>query len=132
MHFTLDHHSGVPISAQIIEQIKYAVVSGTLAPGEQIPSVRALATRLSLNPTTVARVYKQLEAEGVLYTQPGRGAFIAARPPGLTRAEQRRRLEPEIRRLVVEAGRLGIDYAHLQNWIAEEIGRIEAAREEQA
>ena len=132
MHLVLDHHSGVPVSAQIAEQVKYLAVSGQLAAGEQIPSVRGLATRLGLNPTTVARVYRQLEAEGVIYTQPGRGAFVSARPPGLTRGEQRRRLEGEIRRLVVEAGRLGVDYRDLEGWIEEEINRIETAREEGA
>ncbi|HOE95973.1 MAG TPA: GntR family transcriptional regulator [Candidatus Sumerlaeota bacterium] len=129
MHLTLDHHSGVPISQQITGQIKYLVVSGGLVPGERIPSVRALATRLRLNPTTVARVYRQLEAEGVIFTHPGRGAFIAGRPPGLTQAEQHRRLEGDIRRLLVEAGRLGVSFADLLRWIEEEIGQIEQLRD---
>ena len=129
MHFTIDHHSGVPVSTQIGEQIKYRVVSGRLAPGERLPSVRALAGQLRLNPTTVARVYRQLEAEGVIYTHVGSGTFVAARPPGLTQAEQRRRLEGPIRQLVVEAGRLGVDYDRLQDWIAAEIDRIRVEKE---
>lgn len=129
MHLTIDHHSGVPVSTQIGEQLKYRVVSGMLAPGERLPSVRALATQLRLNPTTVARVYRQLEAEGVIYTHAGSGTFVAGRPPGLTQSEQRRRLEGPIRQLVVEAGRLGIDYARLLDWIAAEIDRIRGRKE---
>jgi GntR family transcriptional regulator len=129
MHFTLDHHSGVPVSAQICEQIKYRVVSGALPAGERLPSVRALAAELRLNPTTVARVYRQLEAEGVIYAQAGGGTFVSGRAPGLTQAEQRRRLEGPIRQLVVEAGRLGADYDRLQGWVAEEIARIREGKE---
>ena len=129
MYFSIDHHSGVPVSTQIIEQLKYRVVSGALAPGEKLPSVRALAEQLSLNPTTVARVYRQLEAEGVIYTHTGSGTFVAGRAPGLTQAEQRRRLAPHIRQLVVEAGRLGADYDRLLAWIAAEIDRIREGKE---
>jgi GntR family transcriptional regulator len=124
MHFVIDHHSGVPVSAQIAEQIKYRAIGGKLVPGERLPSVRALAEQLGLNPTTVARVYRQLESEGVIYTQAGSGTFIANRTPGLTVAEQRRRLEGPIRQLVVEAGRLGADYERLAEWVADEIDRM--------
>ncbi len=129
MYFSIDHHSGVAVSTQIIEQLKYRVVSGGLPPGERLPSVRALAEQLHLNPTTVARVYRQLEAEGVIYTQAGNGTFVAGRTPGLTQAEQRRRLEGPIRQLVVEAGRLGVDYDKLRNWLNAEILRITDGKE---
>lgn len=124
MYFSIDHHSGVPVSAQISEQLKYRVVSGGLPPGERLPSVRGLAEQLHINPTTVARVYRQLEADGIIYTQKGNGTFVAARSPGLTQAEQRRRLQAPIRQLVVEAGRLGVDYDRLLGWVAAEIDRI--------
>ena len=126
MHLAIDFHSGAPVSNQILEQIKYLVIRGDLAPGEQIPSVRGLAAQLNLNPTTVARVYKQLESEGVIYTQPGRGAFIADRGSGLTAAEKRRRLAPDIRRLVVEAGRLGLEFPDLLALVEQEIQHITA------
>lgn len=129
MYFSIDHHSGIPVSAQIIEQMKYRVVSGQLEAGEKLPSVRALAEQLKLNPTTVARVYRQLEAEGVIVTQPGSGTFVSGRPPGLTQAEQRRRLSGAIRQLVVEAGRLGVDYDRLLGWVGAEIDRIREGKE---
>ncbi len=74
--FTVDPRSGVPLYLQLIEQIKRAVALGTLAPGEQLPTVKALALELTVNPNTVARVYRELERDGVIDTSPGRGSFI--------------------------------------------------------
>jgi len=74
--FTVDPHSGVPIYLQLIEQVKRSVALGVLAPGEQLPTVKQLATDLTINPNTVARVYRELERDGVIETSPGRGSFI--------------------------------------------------------
>jgi GntR family transcriptional regulator len=76
--FTVDPHSGVPIYLQLIEQIKRSVALGVLAPGEQLPTVKQLATDLTINPNTVARVYRELERDGVIETSPGRGSFVRA------------------------------------------------------
>ena len=76
--FTVDPHSGVPIYLQLIEQVKRSVALGVLAPGEQLPTVKQLATDLTINPNTVARVYRELERDGVIETSPGRGSFIRA------------------------------------------------------
>ena len=74
--FTVDPHSGVPIYLQLIEQVKRSVALGVLAPGEQLPTVKQLALDLTINPNTVARVYRELERDGVIETSPGRGSFI--------------------------------------------------------
>ncbi len=76
--FTVDPRSGVPLYLQLIEQITRAVALGSLAPGEQLPTVKALALDLTINPNTVARVYRELERDGVIETSPGRGSFIRA------------------------------------------------------
>lgn len=76
--FTVDPHSGVPMYLQLIEQVKRSVALGVLAPGEQLPTVKQLATNLTINPNTVARVYRELERDGVIETSPGRGSFIRA------------------------------------------------------
>ena len=81
MDFHLDTRSGVPFYRQIIEQVKFAVAHGRLAPGEQLPTVRRLAVELSVNPNTVVRAYRQLEIEGVLVTQQGSGTFVGTEPP---------------------------------------------------
>ena len=74
--FTVDPHSGVPIYLQLIEQIKRSVALGVLSPGEQLPTVKQLALNLTINPNTVARVYRELERDGVIETSPGRGSFV--------------------------------------------------------
>jgi len=76
--FTVDPRSGVPLYLQLIEQIKRAVALGMLGPGEQLPTVKALALELTVNPNTVARVYRELEHDGVIETSPGRGSFVRA------------------------------------------------------
>ena len=76
--FTVDPRSGVPIYLQLIEQVKRGVALGTLAVGEQLPTVKALALELTVNPNTVARAYRDLERDGVIETSPGRGSFVRA------------------------------------------------------
>lgn len=66
----------MPLYLQLIEQVKRAVALGTLQPGEQLPTVKALALDLTVNPNTVARVYRELERDGVIDTSPGRGSFV--------------------------------------------------------
>ncbi len=85
--FTVDPRSGVPLYLQLIEQITRAVALGTLTPGEQLPTVKALALDLTINPNTVARVYRELERDGVIETSPGRGSFVRSNG---TPAEARR------------------------------------------
>jgi len=66
----------VPLYLQLIEQVKRAVALGTLAAGEQLPTVKALAVDLTVNPNTVARAYRELERDQVIETSPGRGSFV--------------------------------------------------------
>lgn len=74
--FSVDPRSGVPIYLQLIEQVKRAVALGTLESGEQLPTVKALAIGLTVNPNTVARAYRELERDRVIETSPGRGSFV--------------------------------------------------------
>jgi GntR family transcriptional regulator len=69
--------SGVPIYLQLMEQVKHAVETGALRPGEQLPGIRPLAEELVINPNTVAKAYRELEHEGVIELRHGSGAFIA-------------------------------------------------------
>lgn len=68
--------SGVPIWEQIRDQLKRQILMGVWAPGEQLPSVRSLATELGINPNTIQRAYTELEREGLTYTVVGRGCFV--------------------------------------------------------
>ena len=75
--FSVDPHGGAPLYQQLTEQIKRAVAVGALSPGERLPTVKGLAHDLKLNPNTVARVYRDLEREGIISTAPGRGSFVS-------------------------------------------------------
>jgi GntR family transcriptional regulator len=74
--FLIDPRSGVPIYIQLVDQVKRAVSLGTLSPGEQLPTVKALALDLTVNANTVARAYRELERDRVIETSPGRGSFV--------------------------------------------------------
>ena len=98
--------STIPIYRQLIDQIRLAVVRKRLAPGDQLPSVRALAVRLVINPNTVAHAYGELARDGVLESHQGKGYFVAPRRQVYAKAERRRRLSPLLETLVSEAALL--------------------------
>lgn len=72
----LDYRDARPIYAQIFEGYRDQIASGILRPEEKLPSVRELATQLAINPNTIQRAYRQLEAEGWILTVPGKGCFV--------------------------------------------------------
>lgn len=86
----VDFRSGIPITDQIAQQIQGLIASGVLRPGDQLPTVRALATELRVNFNTVARAYRMLDEAGVISTQRGRGTYILEKPPPETAARLRR------------------------------------------
>lgn len=101
--------SSAPIYRQICEQVRLAVATGRLGVGEQLPSVRALAEQLVLNPNTVARAYAELARDGLIESRAGRGVFVIRKRKVFTREEGRRRLEPMIQGLMGEA--MAMDFA---------------------
>lgn len=107
MDITINPRDGVPIYRQIANQIRYMVASGLLKPGEEIPSVRALALRLKVTPNTVVKAYRELEAAGVLETRPGAGTYVKAGPTPLAKQERDRIIEQRIDALLAEGRQLG-------------------------
>ncbi len=85
----IDSESRVPIYAQIVEQIKAQIAAGQLTPGDQLPTIRQLATDLRINFNTVVRAYLELESEGLISTQRGRGTFVADSPEEEALADMR-------------------------------------------
>ena len=73
----VDPHSHVPLYEQIVEHIRGSVAAGVHRPGESLPSIRALALELVVNPNTVQRAYQELERQGLVYTRKGLGVFVA-------------------------------------------------------
>lgn len=76
LNFKLDFRSGVPIYVQIVEQVQQALAAGQLKPGDQLPTVRQLASDIRVNFNTVARAYRMLDEAGLISTQQGRGTYI--------------------------------------------------------
>jgi GntR family transcriptional regulator len=81
---------GVPIYLQLMEQVKHAVETGALRPGEQLPGIRPLAEELVINPNTVAKAYRELEHEGIIELRHGAGAFVSATARGRKTADSLR------------------------------------------
>jgi GntR family transcriptional regulator len=113
MQIEIDLESGVPIYMQLVDRIRHMVATGSLQPGQQLPTMRQLATDLRINYNTVGRAYLVLEQEGIISTQQGRGTFVASR---LTGEEVKRlraaKLQSMMDQLLHEAVALG--YSELE------------------
>ena len=103
LNLAINTGSASPIYKQITDQVRLAVATGKLAVGDQLPSVRALAEELVINPNTVARAYTDLAREGLIESRAGRGVFLTRKRKMFTREEGRRRLEPLLEGLIGEA-----------------------------
>jgi GntR family transcriptional regulator len=107
MDVKVDFRSGIPIYIQIMEQIKDRIASGLLRPGDQLPTVRQMATDLRVNFNTVARAYRLLDEAGVISTQHGRGTYILGEtPPEAVELLRRQALQELTLRYLSEARRL--------------------------
>jgi GntR family transcriptional regulator len=104
----LDPHDRTPIYAQLERVLRAAIATGRLKPGDQLPTVRQLAVDLSINANTVARVYGELERQGVIETRRGVGSFVSATPAEAHPPhEHERRLGGFVTRVLADADRLG-------------------------
>ena len=112
--FVVDSTSPTPIYAQLDRSIRAAIATGELQSGSQLPTVRQLAVDLAVNANTVARVYAQLERDGILETRRGVGTFVRESPsPQAARAHRERELREMIRRFVGDAALLGFTLPEL-------------------
>ncbi|HEX9129256.1 MAG TPA: GntR family transcriptional regulator [Gemmatimonadaceae bacterium] len=112
--FSVDSTSPTPIYAQLDRSIRTAIATGELEQGAQLPTVRQLAVDLAVNANTVARVYAQLERDGILETRRGVGTFVRESPsPQAARAHRERELRELIRRFVGDAALLGFTLSEL-------------------
>ncbi|MEZ6125845.1 MAG: GntR family transcriptional regulator [Planctomycetaceae bacterium] len=109
MRIQITTGSSVPIYRQVVDQVRHAVATGSVDVGAPMPSVRALATELVLNPNTVAKAYAALVRDGVLESQQGRGYFVASRREIYTKKERLRRLDEIMSPFLAEALTLGFD-----------------------
>ena len=105
LHLQIDPHSGVPVYRQMMDQIRYYLASGLLQPGDQLPSIRDLAQRLSINPTTVVKAYGELQHAEVIEMRHGKGVFVSERSVRMSDRERDKALRRLARQLAVAAMR---------------------------
>jgi GntR family transcriptional regulator len=105
LNIILSNTSGIPIYEQIKDQIKNAVLSGELADGELLPSIRQLARDLKISVITTMRAYNDLELEGFVVTVQGKGCYVKPQNPDLLREQKLREIEGHLLR-AIEAARL--------------------------
>jgi GntR family transcriptional regulator len=129
LHFQINPHSGVPVYRQMIDQVKYYVASDALKAGDQLPSIRELAQLLAINPTTVVRVYTELEREGVIEMRHGKGAFVTDSGRRMTAAERDKSLRLLARQLAVEATQMGAPASQVLKVVREELADLQDAEE---
>jgi GntR family transcriptional regulator len=108
MNLELDFRSGIPIYLQVVDRIKEMIADGRIKPGDQLPTVRGLATELRVNFNTVARAYRILDEARIISTQQGRGTYILDEPqPETTEAMRRTAFKVLTERYLADAERLG-------------------------
>jgi GntR family transcriptional regulator len=108
MLFQLNFKSAKAVYLQLVDQVKSAAASGAVRPGDPLPGIRPLAEDLRVNRNTVAKAYAELESQGVIETQAGKGCFIKAAGTPLTRDARRRLIAETIDAALVEAHHLRI------------------------
>ncbi|MEO5741314.1 MAG: GntR family transcriptional regulator [Vicinamibacterales bacterium] len=115
--------SGVPIYLQLMEQVKHAIETGALQPGEQLPSIRPLAEELVMNPNTVAKAYRELEHEGVIELRQGAGAFASRTGPTLQDAERLKAAQALVAQGIQRLRERGITDEEIRRLVQAELAR---------
>ena len=115
MDIILSNSSDKPIYEQIASQVKAQILSGTLAAGAKLPSIRALASDLGVSVITTKRAYADLEADGLIETVQGKGCFVSEKNRELLREERQKHVEALLSRACVEAMDVGLTRRELHD-----------------
>ena len=113
LRFSLDTAKGVPVYRQIIQQIEYAILSGRVQAGDRLPTIRALAVDLKINPNTIAKAYSELEIRGILNKQVGSGTYISGKKPAGAEDARDRKIQEVLGRFIDELYSLGVEKKEL-------------------
>ena len=118
----IDFRSGLPIYTQIVNQVQSQIATGILKPGDQLPTVRALAEELRVNFNTVARAYRILDEARIISTQQGRGTYITEiPPPNVSEKLRRETLEALTKKFISEATRLDFSKSEIRQMVSDQI-----------
>ena len=115
MKILISNTSTRPLYEQIKDQLKDAILQGELAPGDALPSIRAFASDLKVSVLTIRRVYDDLEQEGFVTSQVGKGTFVSQGNVELLRDARRRRVEEKMAAMIADAKTLGITKEELSD-----------------
>lgn len=107
----IDHHNGVPVYRQIMDQVRFAVLSGSVAAGEEMPSVRQMSAKLGVNPMTISKAYSFLERDGLVERRPGRPLKVLPVAEADKATDAMEELRKTLRPAVGVTRQLGIDVA---------------------
>ncbi|MEP3480305.1 MAG: GntR family transcriptional regulator [Fuerstiella sp.] len=124
MLIQVDFNSGEPVTRQVVAQVKWMVASGRLQSGEKLPSVRALAKQLKVNPTTISRIYGELSTDGVIVLKQGQGAFVSVQPATTSKSVAKKQVKELVRRMLAEGIRMGLNHADIQKLITAEFEKL--------
>lgn len=117
MEIIIRNSSDKPIYEQISSQIRDSILTGALAPGEALPSIRSLATSLRISAITTKRAYSDLEAQGCIETMPGKGCFVSAGNLELLREDRLRHVEALLARIIADARIAGLSAKELHEML---------------
>lgn len=117
MYIILNEDSSLPIYEQIIKAIKEALVKGTIASGDMLPSIRSLAKDLQISVITTKRAYEDLEKEGLIYSVPGKGFYIKETNSDFLKEQQIKELENQLEQWLSDAAALGLSRAEINAMI---------------
>lgn len=132
IRFRLDPRSGVPAYRQLVDQVRQAVRLGLLRPGDQLPPVREVVTQITINPNTVHRAYRDLEAEGLVAGQQGRGTFVLEAAVPVAAPERQAELHSELIAWLDRARRAGMDDEDILALVALSMRTPDTAKEKVA
>ena len=121
MIIRVEPSSSVPVFQQIADEVKSAVARGACVPGETIPSVRQMAAQALVNPNTVARAYRELERDGIVFTRKGLGVFVSEAAAKLSRNGRREELAERFTEIVAAARRAGLSGKDVQSLLEQAI-----------
>lgn len=128
MLWQINFKSGKPVYLQVVDQVKAAAASGTLLPGEFLPSIRPLAEELRVNRNTIAKAYTELESQGVIETVPGRGCFVKGNNSPLKKEVRRKLLTEEIDQAIVQAHHLQVSGPEFLELVRDRLSVLEEKR----
>jgi GntR family transcriptional regulator len=117
----VDTSSFIPIYEQIKKEFKKEIFRGELKPNDPLPSIRDLATELLINPNTVARAYRELEMEGVIYTKKGKGCYVSEDSSQMMTEERKSILTQSCDELIEEAKKFGLDREEIKKLFDERL-----------